>query len=549
MSFILFGHWCVFCKNIFMAFDDLKKLTTGFIKGWKKGKLKETLKQTAEIAMEEKIKNAELEETIRQLQDENLRLKGEKSKPKIKPANTNKDLNPKKKKPHKKKPKKADLEIDETVELDVDKDDLPNDAKKVGTRDVVVQEMRIERRNIKFVIHRYWSNNLGRVIEGEVPQAFKGSEFGPQLRTFVNYQFYKCRTPHKKILSMLKDWEIEMSAGTLCRLLNNIEDEFKEDLMSAKNSALKKQSRVFIDDTGARIKGVNGNTYGICNDYFTEYVTGLEKNRWSAVGALLTKQKFYIDDDAISFVANKLKRAKVTVQLYPLKGKEFNRDEFEAKLKEIYTFSVRKDELDIVRTAAAISALRRDKKIKFLVSDDGTNFVDIVKSHQLCWVHEIRKYKKLPLTHEVLVKELDRVIDKWRSLYKKMKRFIRSPNDKLRQKIREEFDKIVADKTKIKLIDKQLELTKKNKDKLLLFLKYPQLPLHSNMVERDLRERVIKRKISLQNRSWSGVRAWDLMLSLMSTCRKLNLSFWHYLEDRISKREKIPYLGKLVTSL
>ncbi|MGB0453570.1 MAG: hypothetical protein ACPGJV_07625 [Bacteriovoracaceae bacterium] len=173
------------------------------------------------------------------------------------------------------------------------------------------------------------------------------------------------------------------------------------------------QSRVFIDDTGARIKGVNGFTYGVCNDYFTEYVTGLEKNRWSAVGALLTEQKFYIDDEAISFVANKLKRARVTAQLYALKGQEFVRDAFEAKLSEVYTFKIRKDELDIVRTAAAISALRRDKKIRFLVSDDGTNFVDIVRNHQLCWVHEIRKYKKLPLAHEVLIKELDVVIDRW----------------------------------------------------------------------------------------------------------------------------------------
>ena len=69
-----------------MALDDLKKLTSGFIKGWKKGKLKETLKETAELAIEEKIKNAELEEKLAGLQDEIRRLKGEKKKPKIKPT-------------------------------------------------------------------------------------------------------------------------------------------------------------------------------------------------------------------------------------------------------------------------------------------------------------------------------------------------------------------------------------------------------------------------------------------------------------------------------
>ena len=78
-----------------MAFDDLKKLTTGFIKGWKRGKLKETLKDTAQIAMDEKIKVAQLEEKLRQMKDEINRLKGEKSRPKIKPAPVDKDLNKK----------------------------------------------------------------------------------------------------------------------------------------------------------------------------------------------------------------------------------------------------------------------------------------------------------------------------------------------------------------------------------------------------------------------------------------------------------------------
>lgn len=95
-------------------------------------------------------------------------------------------------------------------------------------------------------------------------------------------------------------------------------------------------------------------------------------------------------------------------------------------------------------------------------------------------------------------------------------------------------------------MDAQLARTRKKVDKLLLFLKYPQLPLHNNLCENDLRERIIKRKVSLQNRSHQGVKAWDLMLSLASTCRKNNLSFWRYLEDRISERESIPPLGKYI---
>ena len=526
-----------------MGLDDLKKLTTGFIKGWKKGKLKETLQETAELAIDGKIKIAELEETIRQQKDEILRLKGEKGRPKIKPANTNKGLNPPPRKKHKKKNKKADLQIDEEVELDVDPKDLPKDAKKIGSRDIVIQEIEISRRNLKFVIRRYFSPLEGKVIEGVLPAGFKGSQFGPQLRSFCLYQYYKCRTPHKKIIKMLEDWGIEMSAGALSSILNKQDDVFRDDLASAKKAAIKKQSRVYLDDTGARINGVNANTHGLSNDFFTQYETGFSKSRLSTLRALYGKDEYLIDGQAISFVAEKLKRAKITGQLYPLLDQLFTEAELQNRLQ-----GLKKDELDMVKSAGLRSALRQEGKIKFLISDDGTNFNDILPNHQLCWVHEIRKYKKLPVYHEILVKEVDQVVKSWQRLYKKMRRYGRCPDQDLRLEIRSEFDQIVEKRSRIEVLDKQLELTKKNKQRLLLFLRYPQLPLHSNMIERDLRERVIKRKISLQNRSIEGVKAWDLMLSLASTCQKLKLSFWRYLEDRVSQREAIPYLGKLVIS-
>lgn len=535
-----------------MAFDDLKKLTTGFIKGWKKGKLKEKLQETAQVAIEEKVKNSELEEKVSDLQDEIRRLKGEKKKPKIKKANT-KDLNPASKKPRTKKEKKKNIEIDEEVELNVDRDELPKDAKFVGTRDVVVQELIIKRRNIKFVMKRYYSKSLGKVLEGQIPEEFKGREFGPQLISFILYQYYKNRVPHKKIIEMLSDWGIEISAGTVCSILNNLKEDFSIDLKSARDAGLKKSSTLHIDDTGAKINGVNGYTFGISNKYFTQYDTRPEKNRWAAVGSLLGgEQKFVINDEAVNFIAKKLKRPKVTVFFTGKKGEaQLTRNEFEDLLSDEIFDDVSKKQKDIVRTACAISALRSNAlgpPIRFLVSDDGTNFVDLVKNHQLCWVHEIRNYKLSEVFKRIEFETLDKLVLEWRGFYNRMKEYKNNPSATLRIKIRSEFDRITSHKTNVKPLDKQLQRTRKKKDKLLLFLKYPQLPLHNNLCENDLRERVIKRKISLQNRSLQGVKSWDLMLSLASTCRKLNLSFWRYIEDRVSCREAIPYLGKVVKS-
>ena len=535
-----------------MAIDELWRMTTGWVKGWKKGKLKEKLQETAKIAYDEKIKNIELTETLGQLQDEIKRLKGEKTKPNIKPANTNKDLNPSPKKKHKKREKKKDLEIDETIVVDVNKEDLPSDAKSIGERDIVIQEIIIKRRNIKFVIKRYYSKELGKTFEGKVPDEYRGRSFGPQLISFVLYQYYKCRVPHDKIITILKDFGVDMSAGTLCMILNDLKSDFKDDLSSVRDAAIKKDSKVHIDDTGARINGINAYTFGVSNNYFTQFTTVFEKNRWASVGALLNGvQSFLVDQIALNFVAKKLKRAKVTVALRVLRGRSFKRSEFEEKLKLLMNFDVSKKELDVVRTACAMSALKKQEHgppIRFLVSDDGTNFKDLIKNHQLCWVHEIRKYKKMSIYHKLQQDALDEIVKQWQGLYKKMKNFKLGPTEKGRKLIRSEFDHIVLLKTSFAEIDEQLKRTAALKSKLLLFLRYPQLPLHNNLSENDIRERVIKRKISLQNRSLQGVRTWDLMLSLASTCRKLDLSFWRYIEDRISGRESIPYLGKVLTS-
>jgi uncharacterized small protein (DUF1192 family) len=536
-----------------MGFDDLVFLAKGLVKGWNKEKLEEKLKATALDALDKRVKVAELEDKVSNLEDEIRRLKGEKPKPEITPTNTG-DLNPPPKKKHKKKSKKADLEIDQKIKLDIKDEDLPSDAKYIGKRTIVIQDMIIKRNNIEFTINRYWSAELGRVIEGKIPDEFKGSEFGPTLRSFIIYQYYKNRVPHKKIVDMLFDWGIEISKGTVCNILNNCDEAFPEDLKSARDAALKKCSQAHIDETGAKFKGIRGYTFGVSNKFFTSFTTGFEKNRWLSVGALLGgTQGFLINRDTVSFIAKKLKKPKITNYLSKLEGDQiYSRADLEKLLEDKIFQGINKKQLDIVRTACAVGALRSraiGSPVKFIISDDAPNFVGLVENHQLCWVHEIRKYKLCEVFKRIESDTLENLINQWRAFYKLMKRFKNSQTRDLRIKVRAEFDRICSIKTLVKPLDEQLARTKANKKELLLFLKYPQLPLHNNMAEVDIRERVIKRKISMQNRSLEGMKAWDLMLSLASTCRKIKLSFWNYLEDRISMRESIPYLGKIINSL
>jgi hypothetical protein len=75
--------------------------------------------------------------------------------------------------------------------------------------------------------------------------------------------------------------------------------------------------------------------------------------------------------------------------------------------------------------------------------------------------------------------------------------------------------------------------------------KRPDIVLHTNGTESDVRGYVKWRKISGGTRSNLGKRCRDGFASLKKTCRKLGISFWGYLVDRIEQHGDIPPLPDL----
>ena len=62
----------------------------------------------------------------------------------------------------------------------------------------------------------------------------------------------------------------------------------------------------------------------------------------------------------------------------------------------------------------------------------------------------------------------------------------------------------------------------------------PDIALHTNGSENDIRCQVTKRKVSGGTRSDLGRDCRDAFLSLAKTCAKLQISFWDYLGSRLA---------------
>lgn len=146
-------------------------------------------------------------------------------------------------------------------------------------------------------------------------------------------------------------------------------------------------------------------------------------------------------------------------------------------------------------------------------------------------------------------RQLEKVRDQIWLLYRDLKLWKQRPLATDRPILAKRFDDIFMQPTRYRDLDQLLARLHKRKAELLKVLERPEIPLHTNASENDLRACVTKRRISGGTMSADGRQARDVMLGLMKTCRKLDISFFVYLGDRLGLQrsgERIPFLPELI---
>jgi hypothetical protein len=166
-----------------------------------------------------------------------------------------------------------------------------------------------------------------------------------------------------------------------------------------------------------------------------------------------------------------------------------------------------------------------------VLSDDAGQFD--VGRHALCWVHAERLVHKLDTFNDQQRAAQKRLRDLIWNFYASLKAYRFTPSSRRAGTLRARFDRIFRRRTGFATLDRLLARLYANKAALLMVLERPEIPLHTNGSENDIRCYVTRRKVSAGTRSDVGRDSRDAFLGLTKTCDKLRIPVWDYLGSRL----------------
>ena len=120
------------------------------------------------------------------------------------------------------------------------------------------------------------------------------------------------------------------------------------------------------------------------------------------------------------------------------------------------------------------------------------------------------------------------------------------PDAEVAKQLDIEFDQLFSTETKYEQVDERISKTREKKESLLLVLTIPEIPLHNNAAELAARAKVRKRDVSLQTVTDKGTKANDTFMTIVQTAKKLGVSAYDYIFDRVSNTLEMLSLAQLI---
>jgi len=494
---------------------------------------------------------------IEALKAEVARLKKLPKKPKIRPSTLPKDdddsddpgasgrggMGNSKGKTTKPRKRKKKLTIHKTKIIKPD--NLPKGSRLLGYEDYTIQELLIQPHNTRYRLARYRTPE-GKTLMGVLPEELQGSHFGIILKSHILYQYYHQRVTQPLILQQLAEWGIDISSGQISHILTEEKECFHAEKDTLLTAGINNSDYIHVDDTGSRHDGKNGYCTHIGNDAFAWFSSTQSKSRINFLALLRGPALDYtINPVALNYMRTEELPQEPLAAIKRSVGQTFDDEAAWKQYLQQHKIS-NKRHIRIATEGALLGTLaaRGFPPDLVIISDDAGQFNVLL--HALCWVHADRVFQRILPLNDLHSKELNWVHTQIWEIYSDLKRYKHDQDPGLKKAINAHFDELCRTKTTFATLNQALKRLARNKKELLLVLERPDIPLHNNLSERDIREYVIKRKISGSTRSENGRRCRDTFASLKKTCKKQGIAFWGFLLDRLRREHRVPYLPDLL---
>src|SRR4051794_25670661 len=488
---------------------------------------------------------AALEEENRRLREENARLEDLPRRPKLAPGGMDRATGPAGRAGARRRRRtgRGGRRTPPATEERVLTVAAPPGSRRKGYQPYTVQDLVLAPRVIRYRRER-WVTPDGRELVAPLPPEVAG-HFGPGIVRFALMQHVQGQVTTERLLAQLRALGVRIAKGQPVALLTARKDAFHAETDAVLEAGLATARWVTVDDTGARHAGRGETTTHVGDDRFAWFATRPSGSRLGFLELLrVGRPDYVINAAAVAYMLeHAVPEAIVTALLAHERHSFADGAAWGAHLAALGA-GIRR----LATEAAVIGAIvaRGLLTDTVIVSDDAGRFD--VPSHALCWVHAERHLRRVvcATAEQQRLVDLQRQLVWW--LYADLKLYKDEPTAARRAALRVRFDRVFGRVTGFAELDATVARLRANKAELLLVLDRPEIPLHTNGSESDIRCFVTKRKISGETRSAAGKRARDTFLSLLKTCAKLAVSFWDYLGARlkIPDAAAVPWLPDLI---
>lgn len=519
----------------------------------------------------------ELRKEVHGLKNEINRLKGEQGQPEFKSKTAevaqNRNIsseserkNSSKRKTDRRK-KRKDLPVHETKVIELDKTNLPKDIEFKGYSNKIIQGVKFEGYNILVRREIYYSPSESKCYTADLTSEYSGS-YSAELQALIIELKYSRNMTEPKILELFQSRGILISAGTISNILLNNGKEFANERDCIFKSGLTVSDYVQTDTTGCVENGVQKQNHNFNSPHFSVFYTMDDRKRITILDLLrnsiqqllaLNESRNTTEADICEtrifalneeFFALLTKKGIAKANIDYLKQHATDQLLRQAEIEKILShFAERKNLYSQLYELAYIAGYHAEEGypiVKRLLTDDAPVYALIAFFHFLCWIHEGRHFKKLnPLVSE-FKDALDDFLTQFWDFYHALLDFKKNPSQDYAILLERRFDSLFTLATPYEALNDRIKLVSSKKEELLGVLKYPFLPLHNN--ESELAARIIARQrdVSFQTKTKDGTNARDVFLSIFATAKKLNINFYDYLVDRISRNFNLPSLSDLI---